>query len=275
MKTRLAIINEPDIVSYLREINKYPLLSPTEEHMLANKVYAYQDISSAHTLVTSHLRLVVKIAMQMNQYGIALMDLISEGNLGLMHAVKKFNPALGFRFSSYAIWWIKASIKDFIIKSSSLIKIGTTIAQRKLFFNLHKAKKEIEETCNIDQNQLIAEALSVTKQDVSEMRARLDSRELSLDSSCEEFKLIDSIADASLDQEAVLTTKEEDSLEQVRLKEAIDKLSDRERDIIISRRINKSSTLKALSKKYGVSSERIRQIETRVMRKLRQYCLKI
>jgi len=289
MSTNIALIQSDKILcDYVKEVNKYPLLSAEEEYMLAKRVADYQDVEAAHSLVTTHLRLVVKVAMQMRGYGIALMDLISEGNIGLMHAVKKFNPDLGYRLSTYAMWWIKANIQEFIMKSWSLVKIGTTIAQKKLFFSLNKAKKAIQsldgssESCSLSQQNIksIANDLHVTEKEVLDMNQRLSMNDVSLDSiiryedNDNEVTLLDTISDNSEGHEIEIANEQETDHRRKMFNIALDTLNERERDVVLSRHALESAvTLDDLSKKYGVSRERIRQIETRAFEKLKQYCV--
>lgn len=289
MSANIALIQSDKILSdYVREVSKYPLLSVEEEYMLAKRVADYQDVEAAHSLVTTHLRLVVKVAMQMRGYGIALMDLISEGNIGLMHAVKKFNPELGYRLSTYAMWWIKANIQEFIMKSWSLVKIGTTIAQKKLFFSLNKAKKAIQaldgrngDYALSEQNiKSIANDLHVTEREVVDMDNRLSMNDVSLDNviryedNDKEITLLDTISDNGETHEIEIANNQETDQRRKLFNLAIDKLNDREKDIVLSRHALESAvTLDDLSKKYGVSRERIRQIESRAFEKLKQYCV--
>jgi RNA polymerase sigma-32 factor len=282
-----AITTEYGLSAYLRQIKQYPLLSKEEEQNLASLVFEHQDINAAHTLVTSHLRLVVKIAFQMRKYGIALLDLISEGNIGLMYAIKKFNPTLGYRLSTYAMWWIKASIQEFIIKSWSLVKIGTTVAQKRLFFNLNKLKNKIQRfgdkvasALSDDEIETIASDLEVPASAVKEMELRLEKSDVSLDSTPTN---VDGDVGESLsaqlpslvdNQEIALANFEESENRKQLLSEAMALLNPREKDIILARHLrSKPETLDTMSLKYNVSRERIRQIEARAFEKLQTYCL--
>jgi len=258
------------------------MLSQEEEMQLARNWHERQDISSAHKLITSHLNLVVKAAMQLKNYGLSLMDLIMEGNIGLMQAVKKFNPDLGFRFSTYAVWWIKASMKDFILKSWSFVKIGTTQAQRKLFFSLRKTKKRIlqysnRETLNDEEIKAISNELSVSEEDVIQMNRRLAQKDLSLNESIKinnepAKELQEMIPCSSLNQELTCRNNEERELKEVILKNALATLNERARDIFVSKYLSDHpKTLDELSKKYCVSRERIRQIAEQSMGKVKQY----
>jgi RNA polymerase sigma-32 factor len=282
-----AITTEHGLTAYLRQIKQYPLLSKEEEQELASLVFEQQDIKAAHTLVTSHLRLVVKIAFQMRKYGIAMLDLISEGNIGLMYAIKKFNPTLGYRLSTYAMWWIKASIQEFIIKSWSLVKIGTTVAQKRLFFNLNKLKNKIQRfgdkiasALSDDEIETIASDLEVPASAVKEMELRLEKGDISLDSTPTNVdgdigeSLAAQLPSLVDNQEMVLVNFEESENRKQLLSEAMALLNSREKDIILSRHLqSKPETLDTMSIKYNVSRERIRQIEARAFEKLQTYCL--
>lgn len=278
----LPIPRDQELASYLRKVNSYPLLTEEEEFALAEKVFNSQDINSAHTLVTSHLKLVVKIAIQMNHYKMSLMDLIAEGSIGLMHAVKKFNPYLGNRLSTYATWWIKAFITEYIIKSWSLVKIGTTVAQKKLFFNLNKLKRKILKQNNShyltdsDTND-IANQLSVSPTEVKEMDMRL-SQTSSLDEnvSAEDDRttFMDLLEDTTANHELSVATRQEGDKKRQIFMTALAALNPREKEIIIARKLQEDSvTLDDLSHKYSISRERIRQIESKAMEKLQKLCL--
>jgi RNA polymerase sigma-32 factor len=269
---------------YLQEIKKYPILSAAEEYILAKAVVEHQDINAAHKLVTSHLKLVVKIASTMRGYGLALMDLIAEGNIGLMHAVKKFNPDLGFRLSTYAMWWIKAAMQEFIIKSWSLVKIGTTIAQKKLFFNLNKIKRKIRSIHGHSNDALtnnditaVANQLNVSLDEVKEMDIRLKGSDYSLDTPIYNNEgnvttLLEHIPETGANQETLLSHNEEASIKKKLFNQALSSLNERERDIIKARHLQEvPETLDILSKRYNISRERIRQIETRAMEKLKNF----
>jgi RNA polymerase sigma-32 factor len=276
------IDSSTNLVQYIAKVQKFPILSQEEEIQLAKNWNQYKDISSAHKLITSHLNLVVKVAMKFKNYGLLLMDLIMEGNMGLMHAVKKFDPDLGFRFSTYAVWWIKASIKDFVLKSWSFVKVGTTQAQRKLFFTLRKIKKRIlqytnREALNSEEIKAISNELSVSEEDVVQMNYRLTYRDQSLNNSIkmgDDFtkELQDMIPCNTVSQEITFQDYEEKELKQKILKNALESLNERARDIFISRYLSDSpKTLDELSKKYCVSKERIRQLAERAMSNIREY----
>jgi RNA polymerase sigma-32 factor len=277
----LCVDNGTSLIQYIAKIQKFPVLSQEEEILLAKNWYDHRDVSSAHALITSHLNLVVKVAMQLRNYGLPLMDLIMEGNVGLMQAVKKFNPNLGFRFSTYAVWWIKASIKDFILKSWSCIKIGTTQAQRKLFFSLRKIKKRIlqcsnREVLTSEEVKAMSNELSVSEEDIMQMNQRLSYRDLSLNG-CVKInnestkELQDTISSNLPSQELTYQNEEEKDLKETILKNALMHLNERARDIFVSKYLSDSpKTLDELSKKYGVSRERIRQIAEQSMEKVRK-----
>ena len=281
-----ALLQDQRVSAYCLEISKYPMLSPEEEYMLAKRASDHQDINAAQKLVTSHLRLVVKLAMNMRGYGIALMDLISEGNIGLLHAVKKFNPDLGHRFATYAMWWVKATIGEFIMKSWSLVKIGTTNAQRKLFYSLNNAKKKLESFSSGNSRSLstediksIASDTNVKNSEVKEMENRMVLREVSLDDSLDQDSsegnsLLDTLSDTKADFESDFAESSELEHRRKIFGKAFSALSERERHIIESRYLSEDSvTLNDLSEQYKVSRERIRQIEERAFEKLQSMCL--
>ncbi|MFT4314911.1 MAG: RNA polymerase factor sigma-32 [Wolbachia pipientis] len=278
----LCVNSSTNLMQYIAEVRKFPMLSQEEEVRLAKNWQEYQDISSAHRLITSHLNLVVKIAMKFKNYGLLLMDLVMEGNMGLMHAVKKFNPDLGFRFSTYAVWWIEASMKDFILKSWSLVKIGTTQAQRRLFFSLRKIKKRIlqytnRETLNKEEIKAISNELSVSEEDVVQMNYRLACKDQSLNNCIKigddsKKELQDMIPCNLVNQELAYQNHEEKALKETILSNALASLNERSRDIFISRYLSESTqTLDELSKKYCVSRERIRQLAEQAMSKVKQH----
>lgn len=278
----LCVNSSTNLMQYIAEVRKFPMLSQEEEVRLAKNWQEYQDISSAHRLITSHLNLVVKIAMKFKNYGLLLMDLIMEGNMGLMHAVKKFNPDLGFRFSTYAVWWIEASMKDFILKSWSLVKIGTTQAQRRLFFSLRKIKKRIlqytdRETLSNEEIKAISNELSVSEEDVVQMNYRLACKDQSLNNCIKigddsKKELQDMIPCNLVSQEVAYHNHEEKALKETILSNALASLNERSRDIFISRYLSESTqTLDELSKKYCVSRERIRQLAEQAMSKVKQH----
>jgi len=262
---------------YLQEIRNFPMLEPEEEFMLAKRWKEHGDRAAAHKLITSHLRLVAKIAMGYRGYGLPIGEVISEGNVGLMQAVKKFEPDKGFRLATYAMWWIKASIQEFVLRSWSLVKMGTTANQKKLFFNLRKVKGQIqaleEGDLKPDQVELIAKRLGVAQDDVVSMNRRL-SGDSSLNSQIRadsEGEWQDWLVDNTSSQEEVLVESQEASLRHSLLTEALDKLTDRERRVFEARRLqDDSATLQDLSQEFGVSRERIRQIEVRAFEKVQK-----
>ncbi|GFZ81890.1 RNA polymerase sigma factor RpoH [Rickettsiales bacterium] len=267
---------------YLSQINVFPLLAPEEEARLANRWIANKDISAAHTLVTSHLRLVAKIAMGFKGYGLPIMEMISEGNIGLMHAVKKFDPDKGCRFSTYAMWWIKAEIQEYILRSWSLVKIATTSAQRKLFFSLRKIQRIVREALAKDQiseaneTKAVASAADVSEKEVLNMDSRLLQTDFSLNDlaggpeSNNEWQ--DLLEEPQDNQEVLYFKKRHDEYRRKLLFGAINTLNDRERKIIMCRRLQEQpDTLEKLSKKYRVSPERIRQIEAKTLQKIKKY----
>jgi RNA polymerase sigma-32 factor len=264
---------------YLSEIRKFPMLAKDEEFMLAQRWREHQDPEAAHRLVTSHLRLVAKIAMGYRGYGLPIGEVISEGNVGLMQAVKKFEPDRGFRLATYAMWWIRASIQEYILRSWSLVKMGTTAAQKKLFFNLRKAKSEIsaleEGDMHPDQVRQIATKLGVLDSEVISMNRRLSGPDASLNAPLRvdsENEWQDWLEDKeAVSQETRLAEDEEKSLRMGLLQEAMTELSDRERHILTERRLkDEPTTLEALASEYGVSRERVRQIEVRAFEKLQK-----
>jgi RNA polymerase sigma-32 factor len=264
---------------YLSEIRKFPMLAKDEEFMLAKRWQEHEDPEAAHRLVTSHLRLVAKIAMGYRGYGLPIGEVISEGNVGLMQAVKKFDPDKGFRLATYAMWWIRASIQEYILRSWSLVKMGTTAAQKKLFFNLRKAKSEIsalqEGDLHPDQVSTIATKLGVLNEEVISMNRRLSGGDASLNSpmradSESEWQdwLVD---DKTPSQESVVADTQEKNIRMSLLEEAMTELSDRERHILTERRLkDEPTTLEELASQYGVSRERVRQIEVRAFEKLQK-----
>jgi RNA polymerase sigma-32 factor len=263
---------------YLAQIKKFPMLDAEEEYMLAKNWRENGNLQSAHKLVTSHLRLVAKIAMGYRGYGLPVNELISEGNLGLMQAVKKFDPDKGFRLATYAMWWIKAAIQEYVLRSWSLVKMGTTTAQKKLFFNLKKLKNQIapgqEGDLKDEQVDEISKRLDVQSHEVINMNRRLMGQEKSLNDpikSGETDEWQDWLVDDSLDQELVVSQKQEYDDKKELLDSAMKILNDREKEIIIARRLSEEpKTLEELSKKYKISRERIRQIETKAFEKLQK-----
>jgi RNA polymerase sigma-32 factor len=270
---------EGGLSRYLSEIRRFPMLAKDEEFMLAKRWQEHQDPDAAHRLVTSHLRLVAKIAMGYRGYGLPIGEVISEGNVGLMQAVKKFDPDRGFRLATYAMWWIRASIQEYILRSWSLVKMGTTAAQKKLFFNLRKAKSEIsaldEGDLHPDQVHLIATKLGVLDEEVISMNRRLAGPDASLNAplrSDSESEWQDWLADdVSVSQETQVAEKEERSIRMALLEEAMTELTDRERHILTERRLKDDpTTLEELAAQYGVSRERVRQVEVRAFEKLQK-----
>jgi RNA polymerase sigma-32 factor len=277
--TAMPIVTaEGGLSRYLEEIRRFPMLEPQEEYMLAKSWREHGDRDAAHKLVTSHLRLVAKIAMGYRGYGLPISEVISEGNVGLMQAVKRFEPEKGFRLATYAMWWIKASIQEYILRSWSLVKMGTTANQKKLFFNLRKAKSKIsalnEGDLRPDQVKIIAKRLGVTEQDVVDMNRRLGG-DASLnapirdDSDAGEWQ--DWLADDSDSQESVLAESEEFDNRRQALNAALGVLNDRERRIFQARRLaDEPITLEELASEFGVSRERVRQIEVRAFEKVQK-----
>lgn len=266
------------LARYLDEIKKFPMLSEKDEHDLAVSWLDKNDIKAAQKLVTSHLRLVAKIAMQFKGYGLPLADIISEGNIGLMIAVKKFDPYKGFRLATYAMWWIKATIQDYVLKSWSIVKMGTSAAHKKLFFNLKKIKNKLfqlhQGQIPANEVELIANELDVSQEDVREMNGRFNNYESSLNTAAYQdgdVELIDTIAEEENNQEMVLLEAQEKHYQQKKFAKAFALLNEREQHVIQERKLkDKPTTLETLSKKYGVSNERIRQIEERAMEKLQK-----
>ena len=267
---------ESGLTRYLEEIRRFPMLEPQEEYMLAKSWREHGDREAAHKLVTSHLRLVAKIAMGYRGYGLPIAEVISEGNVGLMQAVKRFEPEKGFRLATYAMWWIKASIQEYILRSWSLVKMGTTANQKKLFFNLRKAKSKIsaleEGDMRPDQVKVIAKRLGVGEQDVIDMNRRLGG-DASLNTPIREEgdsgEWQDWLVDDSPSQERILAESEEFDNRRKALGEALNVLNDRERRIFEARRLSDNPiTLEELAEEFGVSRERVRQIEVRAFEKV-------
>jgi RNA polymerase sigma-32 factor len=270
---------ESGLTRYLEEIRRFPMLEPQDEYILAKRWREHADREAAHKLVTSHLRLVAKIAMGYRGYGLPISEVISEGNVGLMQAVKRFEPEKGFRLATYAMWWIKAAIQEYILRSWSLVKMGTTANQKKLFFNLRKAKSKIsaleEGDLRPDQVKLIARRLGVTEQDVVDMNRRLGG-DVSLNAPIREDGdsgewqdwLVD---DVTTNQETRLAESEESDNRKQALSEALSVLNDRERRIFEARRLaDDPITLEELASEFGVSRERVRQIEVRAFEKVQR-----
>ncbi|MDA9640486.1 RNA polymerase sigma factor RpoH [Pelagibacteraceae bacterium] len=271
-----SLSNEGSLSHYLQQIKKFPMLSQKEEISLARKWIKKGDTAAAHKLVTSHLRLVARIAMGYKGYGLPITELISEGNIGLMQAVKKYDPEKGFRLSTYAMWWIRAAIQEYVLKSWSLVKIGTTAAQKKLFFNLKKIKNQLtsynDGSLKPDQVKEIAERLDVTEAEVSDMEGRMSGTDYSLNavvSDDGESEWQDWLVDEDADQEVKLAEREELSKRKNLLSKAINILNDREQEIISARKLSEiPKTLEELSKTYKISRERVRQIEEKAFAKL-------
>ena len=273
-----SLSGEGSLTRYLQEIRKFPMLEPEEEYMLAKRWKEREDSEAAHRLVTSHLRLVAKIAMGYRGYGLPLSELISEGNVGMMQAVKRFDPDRGFRLATYAMWWIRAAIQEYILHSWSLVKMGTTAAQKKLFFNLRKLKGRMEE---LDQGDLppaavraIAIELDVPEFEVVDMNRRLGGADTSLNAlvgNDADSEWLEMLPDERPSQETLLADRDEFQQRKERLGAALKTLNQRERDIIVERRLKDDpSTLEELSHRYAVSRERIRQIEAKALDRLRR-----
>jgi RNA polymerase sigma-32 factor len=273
-----VLANEGGLSRYLDEIRRFPMLEPGEEYMLAKRWREHGDREAAHRLVTSHLRLVAKIAMGYRGYGLPISEVVSEGNVGLMQAIKRFDPDKGFRLATYAMWWIRAAIQEYILRSWSLVKMGTTANQKKLFFNLRKAKGRIsaleEGDLRPDQVQQIATRLGVTEQDVVDMNRRLGG-DVSLNAPLREEgeggEWQDWLVDDSASQESVLAAAQEGQNRLAALRDALGVLNPRERRIFEARRLaDDPITLEELSTEFGVSRERVRQIEVRAFEKIQE-----
>src|SRR3954470_2963515 len=275
----LPVLNgESGLARYLSEIRKFPMLEPEEEYMLAKRWKEREDPDAAHRLVTSHLRLVAKIAMGYRGYGLPLSELISEGNVGMMQAVKRFDPDRGFRLATYAMWWIRAAIQEYILHSWSLVKMGTTAAQKKLFFNLRRLKGQMaaleDGDLKPEQVEKIARVLQVPEQDVVSMNRRLASPDHSLNAPVRadsEGEWQDWLVDEQETQESELADREDIGNRRMLLGEALKTLNERERHILIERRLkDEPTTLEELSQQYNISRERVRQIEVRAFEKLQK-----
>ena len=272
------------LTSYFQEVWKYPILERDEEYMLAERFRNHGDTNAAHKLVTSHLRLVAKIAMKFKGYGLPMADLVSEGNIGLMKAVKKFEPERGFRLSTYAMWWIKASITEHILKSWSLVKLGTVASQKKLFFSLRgiKSRLNIMDSGELTDQQAekVAEITGVAVHDIKHMNQRLASRDYSLNATVGNdddgtVEYLDTLVDGGLTPEARLAKSEEFSARSNLLQDALSSLPQREQEIFTERRLSDDpKTLEQLGKVYGVSRERIRQLEARAFEKIKNAILR-
>ena len=277
--TTLPILSgESGLSRYLNEIKRFPILSADEELLLAKNYLEKGESEAAHKLVTSHLRLVAKIAMQYRGYGLPVADLISEGNLGLMKAVKKFDPQRGCRLSTYAMWWIKASVTEYILRSWSLVKMGTMSAQKKLFFSLRKAKRKLNiidaQTIDPEKTAKLAEQFSISEADITHLDRRITARDLSLNapvSNSEEdsMEFIDILEDDTPSPEVLVARTQETEFRQKYLKDAMFQLSERERHIFTERRLKEDPiTLEKLGEHYGISRERVRQLENRAYTKV-------
>jgi RNA polymerase sigma-32 factor len=261
--------------SYLSRINQFPLLTPEEEFNLATRYRKDNDLEAAHKLITSNLRFVVKVAFEYKSYGVKLLDLIQEGNIGLMMAVKKFNPYKGYRFISYAIWWIRAYIQNFIIKTWSLVKIGTTQAQKKLFYKIGKVRKALEaDREKEDRYELLANDLDVSKEDIMEMEQRMSSRDLSLDAPFDEdheLTPLELLREGSPNQEEELMERQEKDILEQEVGRAIKRLNEKEAFVIKHRVMSDSPlTLQEIGDQLKLSRERVRQIESEALKKLKR-----
>jgi len=275
-----VLSNEGGLAIYLAQIRKFPMLDAEEEYMLAKNWRKTGNLKSAEKLVTSHLRLVAKIAMGYKGYGLPVNEMISEGNVGLMQAVKKFEPEKGFRLATYAMWWIKAAIQEYILRSWSLVKIGTTTAQKKLFFNLKKLKNQIaprtEGDLRNEHVSEIAKKLNVKEEEVVSMNRRLSGKEHSLNAPIGEDgdQWQDWVVDKEMDQELRFSQQEEMGQRKDLLQDSLKILNEREKEILYARRLtDEPLTLENLSKKYKISRERIRQIENKAFEKLQKHML--
>ena len=280
--TTLALPASPvegGLAQYFREAWRFPILGAEEEYMLAKRWREHDDVDAAHTLVTSHLRLVAKIAMKYRGYGLPVADLVSEGNIGLMKAVRKFEPDLGFRLSTYAMWWIKAAITEYVLRSWSLVKMGTVAAQKKLFFSLRRIKGQMKimDDGDLDPEQAarLAKALNVSEGEVIAMNARMSSRDLSLNAPMtkdgEPTEFLDTLVDERPSPEAMVAEEEERTQRRGFLDRALTTLPKRERHIFVERRLkDEPSTLEVLGEVYGISRERVRQLEVRAFEKVKR-----
>ena len=287
MTTKTTNLNLPSIAvdgglsNYLAQIKKFPILEAEEEYMLAKRWKKRGDLQAAQKLITSHLRLVAKIAMGYRGYGLPVNEMISEGNIGLMQAVKKFEPEKGFKLATYAMWWIKASIQEYILRSWSLVKMGTTSAQKKLFFNLKKIKNQLSPNnlgeLKTEHVEEISKRLNVKKEEVVSMNRRLLGKEKSLNDPIKDedgSEWQDWIVDENVDQELKLSSKQEFSERKRLMDNSMNVLNKREREILTARRLSENTvTLEDLSKKHKISRERIRQIETKAFEKLQKAIL--
>lgn len=268
--------SENGVARYLREIWRFPVLTAEEEYMLAQRWREHGDVDAAHKLVTSHLRLVAKIAMKYRGYGLPVADLLSEGNIGLMKAVKKFEPERGFRLATYAIWWIKAAMTEYVLRSWSLVRMGTMAAQKKMFFNLRRLKSRLEILDNgdisVDDARALAKRLDVSEDEIVDMNRRISSRDASLNTPLGEeegMEFQDTLVDDSPSPEAIAIRGDEASRRRRLLVDALKTLNERERHIFVERRLKEDPvTLEELGQHYGISRERVRQLEARAFEKI-------
>ncbi len=272
--SRLPIVRN-SLETYLTQINQFPLLNQDEEFKLAVRYRKYDDIEAAHKLITSNLRFVVKVAFEYKSYGVKILDLIQEGNIGVMMAVKKFNPYKGYRFISYAIWWIRAYIQNFIIKTWSLVKIGTTQAQKKLFYKIGKVRKAMEANGEKERKyQLLARDLDVNKEDIVEMEQRMSSRDLSLDApfdESQELTHLELLKEESLNQEEAIAQEEEKKIREHEVQNAMKRLNEKEVYVLQNRIMAEDPlTLQQIGDHLKLSRERVRQIESEALKKLKR-----
>jgi RNA polymerase sigma-32 factor len=268
--------SENGVARYLRDIWRFPVLTADEEYMLALRWREHGDVDAAHKLVTSHLRLVAKIAMKYRGYGLPVADLLSEGNIGLMKAVKKFEPERGFRLATYAIWWIKAAMTEYVLRSWSLVRMGTMAAQKKMFFNLRRLKSRLEILDNgdisFDDARALAKRLNVSEEEIVDMNRRISSRDASLNTPLGEeegMEFQDTLVDNSPSPEALAIQGDEASRRRRMLVDALKALNERERHIFVERRLKEDPvTLEELGQQYGISRERVRQLEARAFEKV-------
>ncbi len=272
--SRLPVVKN-SLETYLVQINQFPLLNQEEEFKLAVRYRKYNDIEAAHKLITSNLRFVVKVAFEYKSYGVKILDLIQEGNIGLMMAVKKFNPYKGYRFISYAIWWIRAYIQNFIIKTWSLVKIGTTQAQKKLFYKIGKVRKALEANGESEKKyELLARDLDVTKEDIVQMEQRMSSRDLSLDApfdESQELTHLELLKEESLNQEEAIAQEEEKKIREHEVQNAMKRLNEKEVYVLQNRIMAEDPlTLQQIGDHLKLSRERVRQIESEALKKLKR-----
>lgn len=281
-KDKIVRSEDAGFAAYVRSIQQFPMLSAQEELEYAKKVFEHHDKEAAKMLIQSHLRLVVKMAQKFKNYGLPMRDLVAEGNLGLMQAVKKFDPHKGFRFSTYSMWWIRAFMQDHVLRSWSMVKIGTTAAQKKLFFNLNKIKKRLgikESALNSEQVRQIAHDLNVSEQEVSDMSSRLAQSDSSLNAKIgdeEEKEVGDLLASNDENQEEIAIKNQEAKQKSVLFRAAFSTLNEREQDILTRRQLlEEPLTLEELSQIYKISRERIRQIEESAINKIKKEIVKL